>query len=159
MAILTEAEVRMFMRDYATAVTSGLTYVFNELLDHVAFTSDEITLAMELATSKFNCTGHITEYSADNFPNKYILMLGTATNLMFSNSMLQLRNQLQYNDGGEHHGYSDKYQGYLQMKDAMHAQWQEIVPGYKASLNLEGAYGSLPSAYAGFGYPSLVANI
>jgi hypothetical protein len=158
-SILTAAEIRMFLRDYATAVDSGLTYVFNELLDHVAFSTAELALAEELAVARFNATGHLTAYASGTFPNKFVLMIGTCSNLMFSNAMLQARNQLDYNDGGEHHGYSDKYQAYLQIKDALNAQWTEIVPMYKAALNLEGGYGSLPSAYAGFGYPSLVSNI
>lgn len=159
MAVLTVAEIRMFLRDYASSADSGLTYVFNELLDHVEFTEDEINLAVDLAVSRFNATGHITAYDAGSFPNKFILMIGTCHNLMFSNAFLQLRNQLDYNDGGEHHGYSDKYQACLHLQGALQAAWQEMVPNYKASLNLESAYGSLPSAYAGFGYPSLVGNI
>jgi len=156
---ITEAEVRLFLRDYANAAASGLTYVFNELLDHVAFTTAEITLAMDLAVARFNATGHSTAYTSSTFPNRFVLMIGTCSNLMFSDAVLQARNQLDYNDGGEHHGYSDKYQAYLHIKDALNAQWTEIVPMYKASLNLESGYGSLPSAYAGFGYPSLVANL
>lgn len=155
---LTEAEVRLFMRDYASATTSGLTYVFNELLDHVEFTSAEIALAMDLTVSKFNVTSQITTHTFGDI-EKYILMLGVCGFLMSSESFHQVRNQLTYNDGGEHHGYSDKYQAYRQLADNLRAEWDAIVPTYKVSLNLESAYASVPSAYAGFGYPSLVSSL
>lgn len=154
---LTTSEVRMFMRDYATAVDSGLTYVFNELLDHVEFTEGEVTLAMELAVGKYNATGHIT--SVDVIDNKYLMMLGTCMFLMHSGSFHQLRNQLTYNDGGEHHGYTDKYQSYQHLANALRAEWDAVVPLYKISKNMEACYGELSSAYAGFGYPALISSL
>lgn len=148
MAALTVAEVRMFLRDYATAVDSGLTYIFNELLDHVEFSEDEVEFAMELTCHKFNAIGHRTTYTADNFPNKYIHLIGTCSMLMSSNSFQQARNQLNYQDGGEHHGYSDKQEAYMRLAAAMQAEWNELVPSFKATENLESAYDSLSSAYA-----------
>lgn len=148
MAALTVNEVRMFLRDYATSMDSGLTYIFNELLDHVEFNEEEVEFAMELTCHKFNAIGHRTTYDVTNFPNKYIHLIGTCSLLMSSNSFQQARNQLNYQDGGEHHGYSDKYEIYARLAEALKAEWNEIVPLFKASENLESSYDSLSSAYA-----------
>jgi hypothetical protein len=75
-------------------------------------------------------------------------MLGVAAYLMKSAAFLQLRNQATYQDGDiAPIGIDDKYALYLQMSQALKAEWDELVRQIKTQNNLESAYGWLSSGY------------
>ena len=89
----------MFLRDYALGALPG--GQGNIILDDVQFSPTELTFAVKMAVSAFDAMTPVSNYLADgsNFPNEYLLLLGTARFLMMSESFHQLRNQLSVQDG------------------------------------------------------------
>lgn len=132
-------QVRMFLRDRADK---------NILLDEVQFSDDELNLATEMAVDAFNAVTPQTSFSPSNFPNRYVLLIGTARFLMQSESFLQARNQATYQDGDiAPIGIDDKAQLYAQLAQGLKAEWDDLVRGIKTQNNMEGAYNSLGSGY------------
>lgn len=135
---LTKDEIRIFLRDRSDN---------NLLLDQVQFTDDDINTAINFAVSDWNTTTPVTDYSADIIP-KAILVIGTASWLMRSESFLQIRNQATYQDGELGPiGIDDKFGAYAQLASSLRAEWAEQIKSYKISKNMESAYGNLGSGY------------
>lgn len=139
--IISSDQVRMFLRDRLEN---------NILLDTVQFSLDEINLAMSMAVSAYNSVTPQTMLTPSSFPPhlQYVLLLGTTRFLMQSESFLQIRNQLSYQDGDVAPiGISDKMAQYSQLANTLKAEWDELVRGIKTQNNMEGAYNSLGSGY------------
>lgn len=147
---LTEDHVRMFLRDYALGHLPG--GQGNIILDDVQFTRDELTNAISFALDNFNAITPITSYTEENFPNRYILLLGTTKFLLMSESFHQLRNQVNVQDGDiAPSGIYEKSQAYIALARAIGAEWQELARGNKTQINMESAYGAVGSGYAYIG--------
>lgn len=143
--VISQDQVRMFMRDYASN---------NILLDDVQFTPRELDLATEMAASAFNTVTPMTDYTPSTFPSnlRYLLLLGTCRFLLMSESMLQIRNQATVQDGDiSPIGISDKAAMYAQLASQIKAEWDELVRGVKTQANMEGAYNTLASGYRNTG--------
>lgn len=137
---LTLGRVTRFLRDYPS---------YNILLDDVQFSEEDVNQAMYFATQKYNAITPVTGYTVSNFPNDYVLLVGTCCLLMRSEAFLQIRNQLTYNDGDVAPiGVDDKMAAYLRLKDDLDAEWTALSRAMKAQQNMEQAYGSLKSGYA-----------
>lgn len=138
----------MFLRDYALGHLPG--GQGNILLDDVQFTPDELTFAVRMAISAFNALTPVSSYNTDgsDFPNEYILLLGTARFLMMSESFHQLRNQVSVQDGDiAPSGIYEKAQAYLALAQALRAEWFELSRKMKDQFNMEGGYGLFGSGY------------
>lgn len=147
---ITETNIRMFLRDYALGHLPG--GQGNIILDTVQFTPDELTNAIDFAVEAYNAITPVSSYIPENFPNRYVLLLGTARFLMMSESFHQLRNQAQVQDGDiAPTGIYDKAQAYLALAQALQAEWQSLSRDMKTQANMEGAYGSVGSGYAYIG--------
>jgi hypothetical protein len=151
-SVVTEDDIRMFMRDYALGQLPG--GQGNIILDDVQFTRDELTFAVRMAVSAFNAMTPVSNYVTDgsNFPNEYLLLLGASRFLMMSESFHQLRNQANAQDGDiAPTGIYDKAQAYLQLASALKAEWDQLARNMKNQFNMEGAYGHLGSGYKNVG--------
>jgi hypothetical protein len=136
----------MFMRDYALGKLPG--GQGNIILDDVQFTPDELTNAVFFAVSAFNAMTPISTYIEENFPNPYLLLIGTSRFLMMSESFHQLRNQIHVQDGDiAPTGVYEKHQLYLQMAQQLKAEFDQLARAMKNQFNMEGAYGSVGSGY------------
>lgn len=138
----------MFLRDYTLGHLSG--GQGNLLLDDVQFGRDELTFAVKMAVSAFNGMTPVSSFLADgsDFPNEYMLLLGTARFLMMSESFHQLRNQISVQDGDiAPTGIYEKSQAYTQLAQALRAEWHEMARNIKNQQNMEGGYGTLGSGY------------
>lgn len=147
-SVVTEDEVRMWMRDYALGHLPG--GQGNIILDDVQFTRDELTFATKMAVSNFNALTPVSSYATTGvgFPNEYVLLLGIARFLMMSESFHQLRNQASAQDGDvAPTGIYDKASTYLQMAQMLLAEWTELTRKMKNQFNMEGAYGHIGSGY------------
>lgn len=147
-SVVTEDMIRMFLRDYALGKLPG--GQGNILLDDVQFTPNELTFATRMAISAFNAMTPISTFSLDgvDFPNEYILLLGTARFLMMSETFHQLRNQVSVQDGDiAPSGIYEKAQAYLALAQALRAEWFELTRQMKNQFNMEGAYGLFGSGY------------
>lgn len=139
--IVSKDQIRMFLRDRADR---------NILLDDVQFTDAELNLATEMAVSAFNTVTPQTMLTASSFPQhlQWLLLLGTARFLMWSESFLQVRNMATYQDGDiSPIGVDDKVAQYSQLAQQLKAEWDELTRGVKTQNNMEGAYASLGSGY------------
>lgn len=144
--VITADKVRMFLRDYALGSLPG--GQGNILLDDVQFTAQELTNAIEMATSAFNAITPVSSYIPGNFPNEYLLLIGTVRFLLMSESLHQLRNQAQVQDGDiAPSGIYEKSAAYVGLAQQLHAEWQELSRGMKTQFNIEGAYGTYGSGY------------
>src|SRR6478609_11269298 len=133
--VLTEDEVRRFMRDYPDK---------NQLLDTVQFSQEEVNQGVEMVVSSYNMLSPVSSISPQGWPaaGKYLLLLGVAAYLALSEAQLQARNQLTYQDGDiAPIGEFDKFPLYLQLSQTMQAQWDRAAREVKTQLNLEAAYG------------------
>jgi hypothetical protein len=137
---LTLGQVTRFLRDYPS---------YNILLDDVQFSEEDINQAMYFAIQKYNAMTPVTNFTSENFPNDYVLLLGTCCFLMHSEAFLQVRNQLTYSDGDvQPIGVDDKMALYLRLKDDLNAEWTAVARAMKTQRNMEQGYGSLRSGYA-----------
>jgi len=150
-SMITEAKIRMFMRDYALGKLPG--GQGNILLDTVQFTKEEEDLAIEMTVSAFNAMTPVSSFTVINFPNSYLFLIGVCRFLLLSESMHQLRNQVAAQDGDiAPSGIYEKYQAYLAMAQALQAEWQDLSRNMKNQMNMEGAYGYLGSGYRNIGW-------
>ena len=137
---LTLGQVTRFLRDYPS---------YNILLDDVQFSEEDVNQAMYFAAQRYNAMTPVTNFTVSNFPNDYVLLIGTCCLLMRSEAFLQVRNQLTYNDGDVAPiGVDDKMAAYLRLKDDLNAEWAAMAQAMKAQQNMEQVYGSLQSGYA-----------
>ena len=151
-SVVTQDEIRMWLRDYALGHLPG--GQGNLILDDVQFTPNELTFSVKMAVSNFNALTPLSSYLLDgsNFPNEYVLLLGTARFLMVSESFHQLRNQANVQDGDiAPSGIYDKAQAYLALAQALKGEWDDLTRKMKNQFNMEGAYGHLGSGYRNVG--------
>jgi hypothetical protein len=147
--VVTADMVRMFMRDYAASAGVLTDGQGNLLIDDVQFKEDELLNAIDMAVSAYNGITPMSYYTRENFPNEYLLLIGTTRFLMMSESFHQLRNQVGVQDGDVMPaGIYEKYQLYMNMANALRAEWQEIARNIKNQVNMESAYGVVGSGYS-----------
>lgn len=131
--------VRLFLRDRAE---------FNLLLDDVQFSTQDIENAVRLTLSELNVMPPVTSFTIDDTP-EYLLVLGTARYLAYSEAFLQVRNQVSFqSDDNEAVGIDDKYALYMQLQNDLRAEWKEAARRFKDNKNAESGYGSMSSGYA-----------
>ncbi len=132
-------QVSRFLRDYPE---------YNLLLDNVQFDEEDVKDATKFAIDEFNAMAPITSYTADTFPNDWVMLLGIAAHLMMSETFLQLRNQANYNDGDvERIGGDDKFAAYQALSSSIKSDWKTTAQRLKQQINMESCYGSLSSGY------------
>jgi len=137
---LTLGQVTRFLRDYPN---------YNIILADVQFTDEDVYDAMHFAVAQYNVMTPITGYTEDNFPNDYVLLIGTCAHLMRSESFLQIRNQLTYQDGDVGPiGIDDKAAAYASIREGLAIEWTTISRQLKTQMNMEQGYGSLSSGYS-----------
>ena len=137
-------DVREFMRDYAFQ---------NELVDGFESTDSQIKRAIDMTISRYNMLApRSVVYTVDNFPVdlKYIAISGAVGHLLKSISIVQLRNQLTYTDGGVHVGLTDKHQLYRAMGAELLAEFDDMATKDKITRNLDAAWGDVHSPYHGY---------
>ncbi|MEM4206445.1 MAG: hypothetical protein QXQ43_04115 [Nitrososphaerota archaeon] len=140
--VVTVEEVRVFMRDLPK---------YNKLLDDFQFSQREVDFAIDLTVEEFNSfPPPIQKFTVDNFPSKYILLLGVVGNLLSSESILQLRNQVNSTDGDVVPlDIDNKSPQYQQLGNYYKAMFKELSLLKKQEINIESCYGRIPSGYAG----------
>jgi len=148
--VVTSDMIRMFMRDYAIGHLPGSQG--NVILADVQFAPDELTFAINMTVSAFNVITPFSGYTAENFPNEYLMLIGCARFLLMSESFHQLRNQVNVQDGDiAPSGIYEKAQTYHAMSQALQQEWNTLSRSLKNQFNMEGAYGHIGSGYTYIG--------
>lgn len=137
--MITTGQVSTFLRDFPD---------YNILLGDVQFTEEDINEAIKFAIDEFNAMAPITNYTHENFPNDWLLLLGTAAHLLKSEAFLQLRNMATYSDGDvQNIGVDDKAPAYMNFVQAIQNEWMTSAQRFKQQINMENGYGWLSSGY------------
>ena len=127
-APMTDMEVRIFLRDADPAA--------NILLDDFEFTAEEIRTAMNLAVDKWNDTPpDIYRMDYDHFPYRSIILLGTASNLLYMAARRYARNSIQINAGGTSVNDQAKAGEYDQASERLRQEYLQAIRMKKRELN------------------------
>lgn len=131
--------VRTFMKDFVHK---------NRLIVGEEASDDEIILYLELAVDDFN-NAHTprTNYTLNTFPSFAILLWGAVIQALTSESLLQIRNDLSYSDGGITVALSNKAPAMMQAAQGLMMNYERKVEDLKKQLNLEQGDGGVPSEY------------
>ena len=123
------AYIRLYMRDFPE---------LNRLIAGYESSPRMIAWAIVDALDDWNTTPpFIGNASLDNFPSKHLLARGAVISLLESVAMLQMRNQLQFTDGGITVSVNDKAPMLMQFISMMKAGYEDKKARMKSSLNIE----------------------
>lgn len=135
---ITHNNIRNFMRDRADK---------NLLLAEFEFEHNDIREAVKYTVEAYDLILPLTRSDPANFPYRYLLLIGTTGHLLRSGSILQLRNQLTYSDGGFQTGIDDKWQQYKALGDSMWGEFKDTSTKLKYGNNLNACFGDMSSGY------------
>ena len=145
--LVTPKDIRRFLRDVPLGELPAPQG--NLLVESIQFSDDEIKNSMDLAVDFYNMTPPISNITAENIPYRLILIMGTAAYLMQSESLYQLRNQVDVQDGDvAPTGIYSKGAMYDQMASKLMADFQQKVTDYKMSANLASFYAHQGSGFS-----------
>lgn len=137
-------KIRSHMRDHTFD---------NELVDGFESTDAQLQKAINLTVARYNMKPpRVLTFEVANFPldMEYALIMGSVAHILQSVSILQLRNQLTYTDGGIHVGLTDKHQLYKVMAKELLMEFDEMIKADKIQRNLEAGWGAVVSPYHGY---------
>ena len=135
---VTIEDIRVFLRDKLER---------NNLLERFEFTDKEIEGSMSMALDWFNLAPPFT--TSGVIPNRALFIIGVSAFLLIGETAAQMRNQLNYSDGGIHVGVDDKASLYMQLGQSLKLEFQQAAETYKAQVNAESAFGGQISPYSG----------
>jgi hypothetical protein len=141
MAILTPDQVRLYIRDQVE---------YNRLIDELEFTDERISFAMDMTLAMFNMMSPVSQYLIDEFPNKYLFLIGTLHQLFLGEAAMAARNQMSYSDGGLTIPIEERYEYYMGLATTYGTQFQTAAQQLKITMNIEGGWGNVGSDYARF---------
>lgn len=139
MGVLSIQDVRIFTKDLPE---------YNFLSQGAEESSAElIALAIEGAVDYFNQISPVTNYTADNFPNKIILLNGVCWLLAMSEMNNQVRNQISYSAQGLTAGINDKAPLYQALATMYKENFLAGAQEFKRYINMADAWGGVASPY------------
>jgi hypothetical protein len=135
------AEIRLHLRDSSPTESY--------LLDNLMFDDAEIALAIARPVQYWNEIPPPLDqvYNTQNFPFRYHWLEGICANLFMMVAEQFRRNQLDYQAGGMAVNDQNKEANYERAGQARWQAYREWVRATKASINLEGCWGSVESNY------------
>jgi hypothetical protein len=128
--------VRLFLRDFPE---------LNRLIAGVESTDRQIAWAIMDALADFNGTPPFTTLTLDDllYRNQHNLMLRmTVISILESVAMLQVRNHINYSNGGITVGVNDKAPELMRWLQYFKATTDQMKQRVKVALNIEGILGS-----------------
>lgn len=140
-SLLTPDQVRLYIRDHVE---------YNRLLDELEFTDERIVFAKEMAIGMYNAISPATVVEEKDFPNKYILLIGTLHNLFLGEAAMAARNQMSYSDGGLQIPIEERYEYYSGLAGMYGTMFNKAAQDFKIYKNIEDGWGSVGSDYARF---------
>lgn len=141
MADLTPDQVRLYIRDHVD---------YNRLIDEQEFTDERIVFARDLTLDMFNVLPPLTFYSLAEFPNRYILLMGTLHNLYLGEAAMAARNQMSYSDGGLSIPIEERFEYYNNLAAQYGTQFSQLAQQFKIHKNIEDGWGEVGSDFARF---------
>jgi len=118
---------------------------------------DKLDLYLNMAVGFLNSVPPpIAMFTVADFPLPGLLIHRAVIDCLISNSILQARNELSYNNGGISVKFADgnRYANQIQMLTNIMNQELEMFRQYKININMEGSWGGVNSPYQYIaGYP------
>lgn len=139
--VLTSAEVREFVSDYAPN---------NYLLEGEEFTPTYIELCMDLAIDIYNNEPPKSMTNRSTFPSKSLLLKGTLWQMYNGKALLLARNTMSYSDGGIQIPIEERSQLYSSLAAGYQAEWTAGVRTLKTHLNMQQGWGFVSSDQSRF---------
>ena len=145
--------LRNFLKDFEP---------LNRLIEfHQESTNDLLDLYINMAEGFLNSIPpYIGPFTLDNFPIPNLLIHQAAIECLISNSIVQSRNELSYNNGGITIKISDgqRYLGVLQMLYRCADMEINALKNIKIAINIQSGYGGVSSPYSYLHGRSAVLN-
>lgn len=122
----------------------------NDLYEDRMADDGNLLVCLEMAIDEFNnFSMPPTNFGLENFPSYACLVYGTVIHALISEAMLQMRNRLNYTDGGLTIADSDKAGDFMAAVQTLRTMYNQQKADLKMFLNVEGAYGDgVHSEYA-----------
>ena len=121
--------LRRYLRDFPE---------LNRLIDGQETSDRMLAWSVIDALDDFNNTPpFIGNFSVGSFPYKSLLLRGSVITVLESVGLLQMRNQLQYSDGGISVSSSDKAPMIMQWIQMLKNSYEQKKAQYKLSMNIE----------------------
>jgi hypothetical protein len=131
-------KVRKFIRDFPK---------LNELKGIEESKDSDLALYSSMALDDYNFSPPIiAPVNFEGFPSHSLLMLGTVCYGFLSNGILQLRNSISYNDGGQNVNVWDKGPAYMGNAVLFSKMWESKKTALKRAINIANGYGVIQSA-------------
>ena len=126
------SHLRQYLRDFPE---------LNRLIDGQETSDRMLAWAVIDALDDFNNSPpHIGVYTVGNFPYKSLLLRGSVIAVLESVGLLQMRNQMQYSDGGITVSVSDKAPMIMQWINMLQSTYETKKLNYKISRNIQDAF-------------------
>jgi hypothetical protein len=126
------SHLRQYLRDFPE---------LNRLIDGHETSDRMLAWSVIDALDDFNNTPpFIGTFSVGSFPYKSLLLRGAVITVLESVGLLQMRNQLQYSDGGITVSASDKAPMIMQWLQMLKSSYEQKKAQYKMSQNIESAF-------------------
>lgn len=141
MAQFSIEEIREHLQDFSEK---------NFLLDEPEFTDKQISIGFKDAVDTFNTTPPIHITFSGGFANpilKSMMLEGTLARIYRGKALEQLRNQLDFQDGGAAGSIDNKGQFYQQIAEQFSQNFQRRVAEWKKFVNINQGFGELGSDY------------
>lgn len=137
--------LRLFLND---------TPELNRLIRTEESPDPKLDLAITLAINDFNITPPLLgDLTVANFPSIFLLIYGSAIQVLRSNGLLQSRNELVYSSGGVSVRIFDKTQLYQSWIAQFSAEYERKKQNYKIALNINNSLArGVSSEYAILNY-------
>jgi hypothetical protein len=136
--------LRLFLRD---------TPELNRLLRKKETPDDLLEFSIEMTISDWNSTPPlIGGVSIMTFPGLYMLMLGSAINVLISQGIYQARNELTYQAGNSSFQRFNKSNYYMQWMINLDNKYQQNKRNMKIHQNVSRGWGGANSEYDRLGF-------
>lgn len=120
----------------------------NRLIRKVESTDELYEFAIEDAIDDFNDMWYpLSAVTYDTFPSKGLLKQGVIIQLLIDNSILHMRNSLQYNSGGITVNTFDKAPEYQRWALQYQQQYLEKIRKIKVETNFNNCWGGVSSDF------------
>ena len=139
--VINQEDVRLFLVDYPES---------NDLLDKEEFSSKRIEAAIAFTVDRFNDESPQTLYLPDNFPFRYILLVGTVIHLLKSEIAFASRNRLPYQDGQFAIDDKAKVDSYRAIISQLEPDFKKSIEDKKVELNANAGWSSISSPFSSY---------
>lgn len=135
-SVVTPLDVRLALMDYIPVNIP----LYKEYL-----TDEHLWKCIDWAVTRFNETPPIlqTTYSADNFPNRMLLLDSAVVEALKLTALIELRGEMQYSDGGIQSSIYYKSQQFTALRQELQQRVDSATSSIKRSDNINSCYGAL----------------